>query len=316
MKILVVSGVLGAGKTTFIQTLAQKTKKEFVIFENDLAGNNVDKNRLETQADLEVWEMTKGCICCEAKGDFKSSILTISNALDPDYLVIEPTGMGLLGNVIAELKEIEYERIKILSPLTIVDGLHFRESNKQFPTLFFNQVKTAKSLVVSKTETLDDSEKDEIIQYLKTINPEAEIYAQNYQTLDSSWFESYLLKYLDGSVEKVEEEILPDTFTIEGCKVTSPERLWLFLEDLCKGAYGNIVRAKGAIEVGNFKIRFDSVNYEYLMTQALDSEQSLAVFIGFNIDKHKIRKVLFGESEQIKIRRQRPSKTMSAKIKR
>ena len=102
MKILVISGFLGAGKTTFIKALAEKTDKRFVVMENEYGEGGIDGGFLASgtgQAEMKVWELTEGCICCTMKADFASSILTISNTLDPEYLVVEPTGLGKLGNM-------------------------------------------------------------------------------------------------------------------------------------------------------------------------------------------------------------------------
>ena len=124
MKILIVSGFLGAGKTTFIKALAKHTGKDFAILENEYGTAGIDADRLraeEGQSPVNIWEMTEGCICCSAKGDFSLSVLSIANTIDPEYLVIEPTGVGMLGNVLENVKKIEYQRISILSPVTIAD---------------------------------------------------------------------------------------------------------------------------------------------------------------------------------------------------
>ena len=89
MKILIVSGFLGAGKTTFIKALAKHTKKDFAILENEYGAAGIDADRLraeEGQSPVNIWEMTEGCICCSAKGDFSLSVLSIANTIDPEYL--------------------------------------------------------------------------------------------------------------------------------------------------------------------------------------------------------------------------------------
>ena len=94
MKILVVSGFLGAGKTTFIKSLAEHTGKEFAILENEYGDVGIDGNLLKEQqkvGEVNIWELTEGCICCLMKGDFAASVLTIANTVGPEYLVIEPT---------------------------------------------------------------------------------------------------------------------------------------------------------------------------------------------------------------------------------
>ena len=117
MKILVVSGFLGAGKTTFIRTLAERTKKDFAVMENEYGAVNVDGDLLEQTKDLNIWELTEGCICCSMQNDFATSIQTIANTVDPEYLIVEPTGVGMLSKIIENIQKIEYERITLLEPL-------------------------------------------------------------------------------------------------------------------------------------------------------------------------------------------------------
>ena len=105
MKILLVSGFLGAGKTTFIKELAKNINLEFVVLENEYADIGVDKDFLD-EKNLNVWEMSEGCICCSMKGDFKSSIKRIYSEINPEYLVVEPTGVGMLSSIIENIREI------------------------------------------------------------------------------------------------------------------------------------------------------------------------------------------------------------------
>ena len=96
MKILVVSGFLGAGKTTFIKELIRRTKKQPVILENEYGDNNLDSRSLSGGGALEILEFMEGCVCCTKKDSFVNTVLSISAAMDPEYLVIEPTGVGKL----------------------------------------------------------------------------------------------------------------------------------------------------------------------------------------------------------------------------
>ena len=94
------------------------------MLENEYGTAGIDADRLraeEGQSPVIIWEMTEGCICCSAKGDFSLSVLSIANTIDPEYLVIEPTGVGMLGNVLENVKKIEYQQVSILSPVTIAD---------------------------------------------------------------------------------------------------------------------------------------------------------------------------------------------------
>lgn len=122
----------GRRKNYFYQGIGKTHKKDFAILENEYGAAGIDADRLraeEGQSPVNIWEMTEGCICCSAKGDFSLSVLSIANTIDPEYLVIEPTGVGMLGNVMENLKQIEYEHISILAPVTIARYL-------QLPALF------------------------------------------------------------------------------------------------------------------------------------------------------------------------------------
>ena len=108
MQVLIISGFLGAGKTTFIKELLKHTDKEIAILENELGDISVDTDTLkedDSQEEINIWELTEGCICCSTKGNFASTILTIANAVDPEYLIVEPTGVGMLGNIIGNIKQ-------------------------------------------------------------------------------------------------------------------------------------------------------------------------------------------------------------------
>ena len=104
---LIVSGFLGAGKTSFIKALLNNNAEQFTILENDYANIGTDADDLSKIAldNIDIQEMSDGCICCSKKGDFASSILTISNTLDPNYLIIEPSGVAMLSNILANIKK-------------------------------------------------------------------------------------------------------------------------------------------------------------------------------------------------------------------
>lgn len=105
MKVLVVSGFLGAGKTTFIKELVKRTSfAELVILENEYGQVGLDGEALREQK-LDVWELAEGCICCSMKGNFAASVLTIANTLAPEFLIVEPSGVGLLSSITANLKK-------------------------------------------------------------------------------------------------------------------------------------------------------------------------------------------------------------------
>lgn len=301
MKILIVSGFLGAGKTTFIKALAKHTGKEFAILENEYGAAGIDKDRLETElasGTVNIWEMTEGCICCSAKGDFALSVLSIANAVDPEYLVIEPTGVGKLGNIVENLKQIEYDRITLLAPVTVVDIHSYRRYLQEYPELYQDQIAEAGTILVSKTEQASAEEKQQIFSALRAINPTAEIVTDHYSLLPPDQWLHLLEKGRDGSLHhspsseaSANSEQLPDSFTLKHVHMRSPESLFLFLEDLIRGHFGNIFRAKGQLPAGNTWLQFDVADSRYCVISCEPAADSEVVFIGTDIHRQPIRRL-------------------------
>ena len=245
MKILIISGFLGAGKTTFIKELAKRTKKEIAIFENEYGTSGVDGDILKESTKVNIWELTEGCICCSVKGDFAASVLTIANTVNPEYLVIEPTGVAMLSNLITNLKQIEYEHIKLMAPISIVDALSLERYKNEFPEIYKDQIEFADTVIFSKSENLSDNEKEKLGIEVKSINNSCNIVSDHYSTQPDTWWDSLLLKYLDGTVEipiKDETAEMPDSFSLNNISVRSVEKFIIFLENLIRGLYGNVFR--------------------------------------------------------------------------
>ena len=304
MKILIISGFLGAGKTTFIKELAKRTKKEIAIFENEYGTSGVDGDILKESTKVNIWELTEGCICCSVKGDFAASVLTIANTVNPEYLVIEPTGVAMLSNLITNLKQIEYEHIKLMAPISIVDALSLERYKNEFPEIYKDQIEFADTVIFSKSENLSDNEKEKLSLEVKSINNSCNIVSDHYSTQPDNWWDSLLLKYLDGTVEipiKDETAEMPDSFSLNNISVRSVEKFIIFLENLIRGLYGNVFRAKGSFAVKGLNLRFDVADSRYMVELDTDEISDKVVFIGNDIKKQKIREIFFENSDFVKI---------------
>lgn len=299
MKILIISGFLGAGKTTFIKELARRTEKDFAILENEYGAVGIDGDNLRgsmSAGDVNIWELAEGCICCSMKGDFAASVLTIANSVDPEYLVIEPTGVGVLGNIISHLRQIEYERISLLAPVTMVDFYSFHRYRQEFPELYREQISSARTVIVSKTEQAGSEEKKNLKKLLGKWNPNGEIITDHYSTLDNKWYMSLLERGFDGRILesfKSENRELPDTFSLRQASLDSPEKLFILMEQIISGVYGNILRAKGYLKAGDHMFKFDIADGKYSLTGMGKEEKGKAVFIGKDIQRQKIRKYFY-----------------------
>lgn len=289
MKILIVSGFLGAGKTTFIKKLIDNTHKQVAIFENEYGEVDVDTSRLANNDN--IWEMAQGCICCSLKKDFASSVLTIANATNLEYLIVEPTGLGKLSEIIKNLKQIEYERINLLSPICVVDINSYQSSLNEYPSLYLDQIINSNTIIISKSEkaSLDEIEAFKCI--LKKHNNKCDIYT--YDDLDNDLWNRLFLKLYDGTIiEEKKDDILPDTYSIKNVDFNSLDRLIKFLEDLIRDKYGHIIRCKGHVMCDKHKYDVDVVNGSYSITDLELNSSSNMVFIGKDINKKDINEYL------------------------
>lgn len=183
-------------------------------------------------------------------------MLTIANAGRSEYLVVEPTESEC-GAIIQNLRQIEYERIAILPAITIVDIGSWQHYERDFPELYHNQIREAGTIVLSKTEHSSAEEIAAVQSMIREKNPSAEI-VTDYHRLDRSFWMRFLNAEKDEKEHDASEnsEALPDSFSLENISLESPERLILFLEELIRGHFGDIIRAKGQVPSGGLVLEF------------------------------------------------------------
>ena len=297
MKILVVSGFLGAGKTTFIQELVRRTGRDFAIYENEYGQADIDARRLRQDSDLKVWESTENCICCSGKQDFATSVLTISNTIDPEYLIVEPTGVAKLQSILDNVNRVAWERISLLAPVTVVDAVSWQNQRTDFPEIFDNQLSAAASVVISKLAPGSEDAAEPIKQLAAEMNPQAEVIAESsYADIPDEWWNGLLTRALDGSVLKdpaSEKDEGPDleTMALTHAELPSPTHLIWLLDAASAGVFGKLARAKGTLPCGNQWVKFDLVERAWAITGDEPQEESRCVFIGRDLLRHGLREV-------------------------
>lgn len=299
MKILVISGFLGAGKTTFIQELARRTGRDFVIYENEYGQADIDAQLLRNDVELEVWESTENCICCTGKQDFASSVLTISNTLDPEYLVVEPTGVAKLGAILDNLRRVSYERISLLQPVTVIDALEWERQLARYPDIFEDQLEHAASVVVSKLSAAGDGMPPGLGELLAKSCSQAQQVLSPYADVPDEWWASLLERNLDGegashaTADAADEgaEGL-ETFSIGHAELPTPAHLMWLLDAMSAGVFGDLVRAKGYLPCAGQWLRFDVVGRAWALTGTDVAEEARCVFIGRDLCRNGLREVL------------------------
>ena len=294
MKILLVSGFLGAGKTTFIKELAKNINLEFVVLENEYADIGVDKDFLD-EKNLNVWEMSEGCICCSMKGDFKSSIKKIYSEINPEYLVVEPTGIGMLSSIIENIREINNNDIEILSPITLIDITSFSEYLETFNDFFTDNLKNTGKVTLTKLENSNHFEIENIKNKILKINNNLEIITTDYRNFPKEWFADLLNKSIDNKVIdknfSLKTHINLRTFSKENINLKTMDELGLFLNRLVNGDFGKIYRAKGIVKIDGYWGKFNLVYKNFEMEPITDAKGTKIVIIGNNLDIENLKNI-------------------------
>ncbi|BEO95545.1 GTP-binding protein [Fusobacterium nucleatum] len=294
MKILLVSGFLGAGKTTFIKEMAKNINLEFVVLENEYADIGIDGDFLD-EKNLNVWEMSEGCICCSMKGDFKSSIKKIYFEINPEYLVIEPTGVGMLSSIIENIREINNNDIEILSPLTLIDITSFNEYLETFNNFFIDNLKNTGKVILTKLENYNPFDIENIKNEISKINNNLEIITDDYRTFPKEWFEEILNKNIDNKIIdknfSLKTHINLRTFSKENINLKTMDELGLFLNRLVNGDFGKIYRAKGIVKIDGYWGKFNLVYKNFEMEPITDAKGTKIVIIGNNLDIDNLKDI-------------------------
>ena len=206
-KIDIISGFLGAGKTTFIQKLLSDALKgeNVVLIENEFGEIGVDSGFLKN-AGIEIREMNQGCICCSLVGDFESSLKEVIEQYHPDRILIEPSGVGKLSDIISAVKAVaENLDVKLDGAVTVVDATKAKLYNKNFGEFFDDQIRYATSVVLSRMDIASSQKAGEAVDIVRGINPHANLITTALADLSGE----KLLEII-GKEENLEEELLAE----------------------------------------------------------------------------------------------------------
>ena len=173
-KIDLFSGFLGAGKTTLIKKLIAEayTGEKLVIIENEFGDISIDGGFLQ-DAGVQIREMNAGCICCSLVGDFSTALLQVYREYTPDRILIEPSGVGKLSDVIRAVEGVAEEGLTLNGCATVVDAKKCKMYMKNFGEFFNDQIQHAKTIVLSHTNDLSEAKINECITLLKEKNSQA-----------------------------------------------------------------------------------------------------------------------------------------------
>ncbi len=176
-KIDIISGFLGAGKTTFIKRLLKEaiSGEKVVLIENEFGEIGIDGGFLK-DAGIEIREMNSGCICCSLVGDFGKSLAEVLTKYTPDRVIIEPSGVGKLSDVMKAVRDVASEiEVELNSAVTVADASKVRMYMKNFGEFFNNQIENAGTIVLSRTDITDPKKVQTAVEMIRQHNQDAAI---------------------------------------------------------------------------------------------------------------------------------------------
>ena len=208
VKIDIISGFLGAGKTTLIKKLLKDgfQGEQVVLIENEFGEIGIDGGFLK-EAGIQIREMNSGCICCSLVGDFGTSLKEVVTKYDPDRILIEPSGVGKLSDVIKAVQGVQDEvDIKLNSYTTVVDAKKCKMYMKNFGEFFDNQIQYAGAIIMSRTDIASEKKVQESLELLRSLNKAAAIITTPIENLDGKKLVEVMEHPVSLEQEMLEEE--------------------------------------------------------------------------------------------------------------
>lgn len=184
-KIDVISGFLGAGKTTLISKLLKDVfaGRQVVLVENEFGEIGIDGGFLK-EAGIEIREINSGCICCTLKGDFQEALLKVEETYHPDHILIEPSGVGKLSDILTAVKSVEGTELASYS--TVVDAERCAIYHKNFKEFFDDQIATAACVILSRTQAVSEEKLAQDLAIIKELNPNARVITTPWDELNGN----------------------------------------------------------------------------------------------------------------------------------
>lgn len=207
IKVDIISGFLGAGKTTFIKEMIAKVYEgeKIVLIENEFGEIGID-SRFMQNCGIEVTEMNSGCICCTLVGDFARALKQVAEEFKPDRILIEPSGVGKLSDVAGAVSEVKDDaNMEIDGRITVVDGKKVKMYMKNFGEFFNDQIENASTIVISRTQMMDEAKLKEAVELLREKNGKAAIITTPWEQLTGD-----MISHALGSGRDLEEELMKD----------------------------------------------------------------------------------------------------------
>ena len=303
MEIQVISGFLGAGKTTFLNRYLPLLEGTTAVIENEFGDVGLDGEMIK--GDIPVHEIFAGCICCSLALDFRKGIKEIAEKFNPDRIIIEPSGVGRLSDIIKACRKVRDKDgipLRITKLVTIVDIFSFEDYAEGFGAFYMDQIQNAGLIFPSHMNQLASDKRREKIDVLRELNPGAVLYDGDFCEMDKELLMELvtLSKDYEEDPEKNSVPFLPADKVFSSVSILNApdmpsEQLERIMEELKKEKYGQVLRAKGVLNINGKKIHFDYTPL-FSKCEQLDAgtesgkgTENKAVVIGCALDEEALR---------------------------
>jgi G3E family GTPase len=298
--VAVVSGFLGAGKTTLIKKLAQALiagGRRVVVVENEFGEEAVDSVLLEGDG-FSVVELVDGCICCTLKHNFREALRRIGEEVRPDMLLVEPSGIFILEDAVGLFADPAVRAVcRLDAVLTVVDCFHYLRYCTEFSAFLESQIRHSTRILLNKLDKLGPDALEYVTGSLHELGPGVPLFMLRWDDLSSDDLLSLLEPAGAAPVPSLHDghhhhgHLRFQTFVVKPAQAQPREQIESALQDLATGRYGRVIRAKGFIRdtAGLCEVSF--VDGDITLKRRLLSAEPLLSFIGLGMDQESIARL-------------------------
>lgn len=296
ININIISGFLGAGKTTFLKKVIPKMEGKVALIENEFGDIGIDGDLLNDK--LPIREIYAGCICCSVVQDLKKAIEELVLQYRPDHIFIEPSGVGSLSDIIKACERISENSnidLKINHLITIVDVSAFEDYSESFGQFYLDQIQNAHIIFLSHFDEIEKEESEKVISKIRLNNQKAFIINEEWYCYSDekiieilNTIRSFEIDYKEKSASIPANKIFT-TVSTANPRIFSEKEINKMLASLNNKEYGVILRAKGILKLDNNKfVHFDFTPYHYGWEYLEECEETKVAVIGSNLKKQNI----------------------------
>jgi len=289
MKVTVISGFLGAGKTTLIRRIISNADSKTAVIVNEFGDVGIDRELVSSSGKLEVAELSSGCVCCTLRADLSETLIELREKFSPERVFLEPSGVSTTSSIVEALQEPHLKDIAELEGvISVIDASAFSELYplESFQRLYRDAIANASAVVINKVDLASEKEIINVERTVNEINPSALV-------LRSSFGEVTLPEKLPGVEVRVSEgvHLLFDSFSTKPKEMSVEEAEELF-ERLKRGEFGRVIRAKGIFRAGGKSWYYDLSSGRVSREELPSEAEPSFVTIGSKIDKEALKRIL------------------------